>query len=268
VVFVAGVVLVDIHGAAAQDSPEQALEDSPRHHEWVMLETADGRQVRAYIVFPEVDHAATSVVVIHENRGLNPWARSVADKLAAEGYVAIAPDMIHGLGPDGGGTDSFESSDAAREAIYALTDEQVVSALDAAVAYVRGLDSTTDTVAVAGFCWGGGQSFKYATHSADIAAAFVFYGSAVTDPQALARIEAPVYGFYGGNDNRITAAVPEVGRLMAEAGKNFESVVYEGAGHGFMRSGEPADADPANKAAAIQGWERWKQLLAELGSRE
>ena len=119
-------------------------------------------------------------------------------------------------------------------------------------------------MAVGGFCWGGSQTFKYATHSADIAAAFVFYGGSVTDPEAIARIEVPVYGFYGGNDHRITAGVPEVGLLMAEADKTFESVVYEGAGHGFMRSGEAADADPANKTAHDQGWERWKQLLAGL----
>lgn len=251
--------------ASAQDDPAtQALEDSPRHQEWVQIDAGEGRMVRAYVVYPEVDHAATAVVVIHENRGLNDWARSLADQLAARGYVAVAPDFLSGTGPDGGGTDSYESSDAAREGIYNLTLERVMGDLDAAVDYARGLDATTDTVAVAGFCWGGGQAFEFATHNDTIAAAFVFYGRSVTDGDLLARIDAPVFGFYGGNDQRITASVPETEAAMREAEKLYEPVVYEGAGHGFMRSGEADDAGDADKAARTQAWERWERLLEEL----
>ena len=239
------------------------LDESPRHHEWVQITTRAGRTVRAYVAYPQVNKPVLSVLVIHENRGLNDWARNLADQLAEAGYVAIAPDLLSATGPDGGGTESYASRDAAREGIYSLPAEQVLDDLDAATAYVRALESTTDTVAVAGFCWGGSQAFRYAAHSPDIAAAFVFYGSA-PDADTMKRIKAPVYGFYGGNDHRISAAVPNVQESMRQLGKTYAAVVYDGGGHGFMRSGEAPDAEPANKQARAQAWRRWKTLLEGL----
>ncbi len=239
------------------------LEQSPRHHEWVDLTTATGRTVRAYVTYPEVSEAATAVVIIHENRGLTPWVRGLADQASEAGYVAIAPDLLSGSGPAGGGTDSFASGDAARKAIGELPSDQVLSDLDAATDYVRGLASTTDQVSVTGFCWGGGQAFDYACHRADIEAAFVFYGRA-TDADRMAGIRAPVYGFYGGNDHRITASVPEVTEAMQARGKTYLPVVYDGAGHGFMRSGEADDADPADVEARNKAWTRWTTLHAEF----
>ncbi|HEX6986784.1 MAG TPA: dienelactone hydrolase family protein, partial [Planctomycetaceae bacterium] len=233
--------------ADAQDDPaKQRLEKSPRHHEWVEVPAADGRKVRSFLVYPEVDRPATAVVVIHENRGLTDWVRSVADQLAEKGFVAIAPDLLSGTGPNGGGTEAFASQDEARTGISRLSPEQVTSDLDAVVKYVRDLEATNEKVAVAGFCWGGGQAFRYAAHNPEIAGAFVFYGSAPSDEE-LKKIEVPVYGFYGGNDFRITGQVPKVAETMKSAGKRYEPVTYEGAGHGFMRSGEDPNTDPANR---------------------
>jgi carboxymethylenebutenolidase len=215
-------------------------------------------------VFPEVDRAVPAVVIIHENRGLNDWARGVADQIAEAGYVALAPDLLSGTGPDGGGTSSFKSVDDARNAISALTAGQVMADLDAVVAHARAMDATTDTVAVGGFCWGGGQTFSYAARNPEIAAAYVFYGRSVTDEEELAKIKAPVYGFYGGDDFRITGSVEGVAASMKKLGRTFEPVVYEGAGHAFLRSGETAAADHPNRKAYLAAWQRWKELLRRL----
>lgn len=247
----------------AADPVAERLENSPRHHEWVEIAGANGREIRGFLVFPEVDHAATGVVVIHENRGLTDWVRAVADQLAEAGFVALAPDLLSGTGPDGGATDSFETSDAAREAIYRLDADLVLAYLDASVTYLREQPATTDTIAIAGFCWGGGQAFRYATHSDQVAASFVFYGTA-PDAAALGQIAVPVYGFYGGNDFRITGAVPMVAEQMKSAGKTYDPVVYEGAGHGFLRSGEAAEASAADRTAREQAWDRWKEILSGL----
>lgn len=250
---------------AADAEPAGArLERSPRHHEWVEVKTPAGRTVRAFVVYPQVDKPAPGVLVIHENRGLTDWVRGVADRLAEAGYIALAPDLLSGAGPDGGGTAAFPSSDAARDAIYKLPDEQVTADLDACFAWLRGLDATTDAVAVAGFCWGGSQSFRYATHNAELKGAFVFYGSAPQDPVELAKIKAPVFGFYGGKDFRITGEVPKVREAMQQAGKRYEPQIYEGAGHAFLRTGADEPADPANRSAAEQAWQRWLEQLKLL----
>jgi len=253
----------DAHGADT-DPAARRLEDSPRHHEWVEIKSPGDRVVRAFVVFPEVSKPAPAVLVIHENRGLTDWVRSVADRLAEEGYVAMAPDLLSGAGPDRGATASFSTSDAAREAIYKLPDSQVLSDLDACFAYLRELKATDRRVAVAGFCWGGSQSFRYVAHNGDIAAAFVFYGSAPADEDALGKIKAPVYGFYGADDFRITSQVAGVKASLDKLGKRFEPETYAGAGHAFMRSGEAEDASGANRAARDAAWQRWLTLLNGL----
>lgn len=250
--------------AEAQEDPaKERLEKSPRHQEWVEVPATGDRKVKSFVVYPETDQAVPAVIVIHENRGLNDWAKSVADQLAEKGFVAIAPDLLSGTAPGGGGTADFASADAAREGIYQLTPEQVMSDLDAVAKYVSGLDATNDKVVVAGFCWGGGQAFSYAAHNPNLDAAFVFYGTAPSDEQ-LQTLKVPVYGFYGGDDRRITGQVPRVEETLKSAGKKYEPVVYEGAGHGFMRSGEEAGASPANKKGMQEGWERWVGILKKL----
>jgi carboxymethylenebutenolidase len=246
-------------------SPAERLQTSPRHHEFVDVEAPGGRKVHTWVVFPEVDKPATVVIVIHENRGLTDWVRGVADQLAAAGYVALAPDLLSGTAPGGGNTAEYGSEDAARTGIGKLPQKQVTADLDAVFDYAKKMEAGNKVVAVGGFCWGGGQTFAYAAHNPNIAAAFVFYGPAPREEGAYKNIKAPVYGFYGGNDFRITGEVPNVEKRMEQLGKKFEPVAYKGAGHGFMRQGEMTDdKSNADRKARDEAWVRWKKILAEL----
>jgi len=247
--------------ASAQDWAKASLEKSPRHSEWVPLKH-DNRTVQAFIVYPEVKTKAPAVVVIHEIFGLTDWARSLADELAAAGYIAIAPDLLSGFGSKGGGTGDFAGIQDAMKAVSGLDPDTVTADLNAAADYVKHLPSSNGKVAVAGFCWGGSQSFRFATNRHDLSAAFVFYG---TSPKDVTSITAPVYGFYGGNDNRVDATIPDTVTAMKTAGKKYDPVTYDGAGHGFMRAGEdPGNTNPANTTARDQAWERWKTLLKAM----
>jgi carboxymethylenebutenolidase len=260
-----GAVAATPAGAPAQpeDAVRERLDKSPRHHEWVVVKSGE-RALHTFVAFPQATGKTTAVVVLHENKGLTDWVRGVADQLAEAGYIAIAPDLLSGAGPGGGKTSDFANADAAREAIYALAQAQVTADLDALADYARQLPAANGKVAVAGFCWGGGQSFRFATHRHDLAAAFVFYGAFAHSREELAGIVSPVHGFYGGNDARIGETLPATIAAMREAGKSFEPVTYEGAGHGFMRLGEDAAGSEADRKARTAAWERWKDLLKKL----
>jgi len=246
----------------SQDAKER-LEKSPRHLEFIKVKQGK-RELKCFIAFPEVKDKATAVVVIHEIFGLTDWVRGVTDQLAEAGYIAIAPDLLSGAGKGGGGTESFGGGDAVRKAIFALPPDQVTADLNAVVEHVAKLPACNGKVTVAGFCWGGGQAFRFATNNKDIKAAFVFYGPAPTSADEIERIACPVYGFYGGNDARINAGIPKATELMKDAGKTYQPVTYEGAGHGFMRAGEAADAMEANKKGREAAWKRWKELLSKI----
>lgn len=239
------------------------LEKSPRHAEWANVKSGE-REIRSFIVYPEKKEKAVAVLVIHENKGLTDWVRAVADQLAEAGYVAIAPDLLSGIGPKGGGTGDFSNEDAAREAIYKLEPNQVVSDLNAVADYALKLPASNGKLAVAGFCWGGGQSLRYATRRADLKAAFVFYGSFDYTKDDVARIACPVYGFYAGNDERVSGTIPATTSAMKDAGKKYEPVVYEGAGHGFMRAGEDPQGTEADRKAHGEAWERLLKILKAL----
>ncbi|HYL10992.1 MAG TPA: dienelactone hydrolase family protein, partial [Candidatus Acidoferrales bacterium] len=246
--------------ACAQDWAKQSLEKSPRHQEWVDIKH-DNRVVHAFVVYPESKQKSAAIVVIHEIFGLSDWARSVADELAAAGYVAIAPDLLSGFGPNGGGTSAFPGTDDAVKAVSKLDPDTVTADLNAVADYVKKLPAVNGKIAVAGFCWGGGQSFRFATNRSDLSAAFVFYGP---PPQDVSKITAPVYGFYAGNDARIDATIPAATEAMKNANKKYDPVTYEGAGHGFMRAGEDPTREPganeANKKARADAWQRWLSL--------
>ena len=247
--------------AFAQDWAKQILEKSPRHQEWVDVKH-DNRTVHAFVVYPEVKAKAPAVIVIHEIFGLTDWARSEADDLAAAGYIAIAPDLLSGFGPNGSGSSGFSGNQDAMKAVSGLDPDTVTADLNAVADYVKKLPASNGKLAVAGFCWGGGQSFRFATNRKDLNAAFVFYGP---PPKDVSSITAPVYGFYAGNDSRIGATIPATTDAMKQAGKKYDPVTYEGAGHGFMRAGEdPGDTNPANKKAREEAWERWKSLLKSM----
>ncbi len=248
---------------APQDPVKERLENSPRHHEWVQIKVGE-RTLHAFVVFPEVKEKAAAIVVIHENKGLNDWARSAADQFAEAGLIAIAPDLLSGLGPNGGKTSDFPSADAATQALYKLPPDQVTADLNASADYVAKLPACNGKVAVGGFCWGGGQTFRFATNRESVAAAYVFYGPAPEDKAAIAKIKCPVYGFYGENDNRINAGIEKAGAAMKEAGKTYEPVLYKGAGHGFMRAGEMPNAKDDDKKARADAWVRIKDLLKKL----
>jgi carboxymethylenebutenolidase len=246
----------------AQDWARQALEKSSRHGEWVTLKHGD-RAVQAFIVYPEVKGKAAAVVVIHEIFGLTDWVRGVADQLAAAGYIAIAPDLLTGMGPKGGRSSDFPNVDAAREAIGKLDPDAVTADLNAVTDYVRGLPAANGKVAVAGFCWGGAQSFRFAANRKDLSAAFVFYGSPPAQHD-FTTIAAPVYGFYASEDGRITSTVPATTEAMESAGKKYDFFTYQGAGHGFMRLGEDPSGSEPNKKARTEAWQRWLAVLKSM----
>ncbi len=258
---VALVVIFGLSLASAQDWAKQKLEKSPRHGEWVQIKH-DNRTVNAFVVYPESKHKAPVVLVVHEIFGMTDWVRSVADQLAEHGYIAIAPDLLSGMGPNGGKSSDFPSIDAAREAVSKLDPDQVTADLNATADYAKKLPSTNGKLTVVGFCWGGTQSFRFATNRKDLSAAFVFYG---TPPSEVNSITAPVYGFYAGKDERVDATIPQTKEEMKKAGKSYDPVVYDGAGHGFMRAGEdPSDTNPANKKAHDEAWQRWLKLLKKI----
>jgi carboxymethylenebutenolidase len=236
---------------AGADTVGQRLRDSPRHGEWVDIDVpGQPTKLHAWVVYPERKEKAPVVIVIHEIFGLTDWVRGVADQLAADGFVAVAPDLLSGRGPDGGNTDSFEA-DAVRSAIQKLTPDEVTAGLNAARDYATKQPAATEKVATIGFCWGGSQSFSYATRQPELDAAVAYYGTGPKDAAALAKIPCPVAGFYGGDDARVTQTVEPTAAAMKEAGKTYEPHTYDGAGHGFLRQQTGRDA---NLKAAQRAW--------------
>ncbi|HYW71648.1 MAG TPA: dienelactone hydrolase family protein [Pyrinomonadaceae bacterium] len=278
-----------------QDWAKQKLAKSPRHKEWVKVKNGT-REVNSFVVYPESNKKATAVVVIHEIFGMSDWVQQLTDELAEAGYIAIAPDLLSGMGPNGGGTSSLDAN-GVRQAIGALPPDQITADLNAVADYIAKVPGANGKVAVTGYCWGGSQSFRFATNRPSLKAAFVFYGSApsdnaqgqtyTVDKAAVGKIGAPVYGFYAGNDMRIDATIPPTTDAMKELKKPYEPVTYEGAGHGFMRAGEPNNPPPApaaagadeaaakkaadaltayngNRKAHDDAWKRWMAILAKL----
>jgi carboxymethylenebutenolidase len=262
--IILGILLYEQTTAAQEWSQPWAREriaKSPRHSEWVTVKH-DGRNVETLVVYPESKDKRSVVLLIHEIFGLSDWAQELADEVAAAGYIAVAPDLLSGMGPNGGRTKDFPQG-AVTEAVSKLNPDQVTADLNAVADYAKKLPASSGKLYVAGFCWGGGQTFRFATNRDDLSAAFVFYGPP-PPKDAMSRFKAPVYGFYAGNDARIDSTIPDTVAAMKNAGKTYDPVTYEGAGHGFMRAGEtPDDTNPANKKARDDAWKRWKSLLAQ-----
>ena len=281
---------------SAQAWARAALEKSPRHGEYVTIPEVGGRKLQAFVVYPEVKDKAPVVVLIHEIFGESDWFKLMADELAGAGYIVVAPDLLSGWGPVAaagapmaampgmsgddhshmtpaanaspgaaftaampGGTTAFPPDQVTR-AVMALDAGEVTTDLDAAADYGKKLPAANGKLFVAGFCWGGSKSFLYATHRKDLSAAFVFYGTPPPTAE-MKNITAPVYGFYAENDVRVTQTVFNATVDMKAAGKFYDPVVYDGAGHGFMRAGEAPDASAANAAARAEGFRRLVKLL-------
>ena len=241
--------------APAQEWAKPRLNNSPRHGEWVEYKSGE-RTLKAFVVYPERKEKAPVVLVIHEIFGLTDWVRGVCDQLAENGVIAIAPDLLTGQ--------TYADVDGARKAIAALPKEQVIADLNATAEYAQKIPAGNGSLAVCGFCWGGGWTFAYATMNPKLKAAYSFYGPIPDDTAGFAKIACPVYGFYGEKDERVNAGIPNAEAAMRTAGKKYEPVIYKGAGHGFMRAGESPEGSADDKKAREDAWARWKTLLKEL----
>ncbi len=261
--------LVGAGTAAAQLLPASAatardrLNASPRHGEWVSVPAGDGDAVESWIVYPERSDPAPVIVVLHEIFGLTDWIRAVADEFAANGFIAVAPDLLTGKGPAGGRTDSVDR-DGAVALIRGLDAGEVHGRLQAVAAWATALPAARTEYGMVGFCWGGRTSFAYAAGDPDLGAAVVYYGTS-PEEEALAAVAAPVLGLYGGDDARVNATIPAAQDRMEELGKVFEVEIFEGAGHGFLRAQE--DREGRNLTAASQAWPRTVRFFRRhLGS--
>jgi carboxymethylenebutenolidase len=246
---------------ADEEGAKARLSASPRHSEWVKI-GAGGGVVNTFVVYPERKDKAPVVIVIQEIFGLSDWIRGVADQLAAEGFIAVAPDLLSGHGPNGGGTESYPSRDDVTKAVMGLAQPEMTARLNAVREYGLKLPAANGKSATVGYCFGGSQSFAYALSQPGLNAAVVYYGTAPNragTPQgsfvpavSMAQIKAPVLGLYGGADARIGATIPATEAKMKELGKTFEPHTFENAGHGFLRA--QTGQNGANMKATEQAW--------------
>ena len=258
VVAIAALVLAQsLPAEEIKDFGRERLNSSPRHADWVDIKSGD-RTIKAFVVYPESKNKTPAVLVISEIFGLTDWVRSLCDELAENGVIAIAPDLHSGQ--------KFEDLDAARKATSALPKEQVKADLNATADYALKIPACNGTLAVCGFCWGGGWAFQYASINPKLKAAYSFYGVAVDNADDAKKVACPVYGLYAESDERVDATIPKAEELMKAAGKKYEPVIYKGAGHGFMRSGEPNNPNvrDGDRKARDEAWARWKTLLKQL----
>ena len=243
---------------ASDEESRNRLNSSPRHGEWLKIESG-GETINAWIVFPERSDPAPVVMVIHEIYGLTDWIRAVADQLAADDYIAIAPDLLSGKGPHGGGTESVDR-DGAVALVRSLEWSEVVSRLNDTARHATALPAAQDKLAVLGFCWGGSSSFAYAGEREDLAAAVVYYGSTPT-PEVMAQIQTPVLGLCGGDDARVNRTIPAAETEMQRLDKSYRKEIYAGAGHGFLRA--QGAREGANLEASQQAWSRTLSFLKQ-----
>lgn len=244
--------------APSAESAPTSLKDSPRHGEWVDIALPGSEtKIKSWVVYPERKENAPVVIVIHEIFGLTDWIRGVTDALAANGFIAIAPDLLSGMGPNGGGTESL--GDKVREEIRKISPEEQAKRLDAVAAYAGTIESANGKYGAIGFCWGGSASFNYAARQPALGAAVVYYGTAPGEKELLANITCPVLGLYGGNDNRVTSTVERTEGSMKELQKSYTVHTYEGAGHGFLR--QQSGQNGANEKAAKQAWDETLSFL-------
>ncbi len=240
------------HLPPGEEQAKARLNASPRHGEYADIALAGGGTLRTWVSYPERKDKAPVVIVIHEIFGLSDWVRGVADQLAADGYIAIAPDLLSGKGPNGGGTDAFASRDDVVAGVRGLAEDDVVTRLNAVRDYGLKLPAANGKTATVGYCWGGSTSFTYATRQPGLNAAVVFYGTSPSAPGTLSAIKAPVLGLYGENDARVNATIDGAKAEMAKLNKVFEPHIYPGAGHGFLRA--QSGQDGANLKATEAAW--------------
>jgi carboxymethylenebutenolidase len=246
---------------AHEHNAKAALDTSPRHGEMVEIAWAkDKPPLRTWVAFPERKDKAGVVIVIQEIFGLTDWLRAVGDQLAREGFIALVPDLISGLGPNGGGTESVASRDEVVKLVRGLTPDETLLRLNAVRAYAAKLPASSGKVATMGFCWGGARSFAYAAATPPPDAAVVYYGSS-PDSAAVLSVKAPVLGLYGGDDARVNATIEPAKAALKPLNRFYEANLYEGAGHGFLRA--QLGREGANMKATQQAWPRTIAFLRE-----
>jgi carboxymethylenebutenolidase len=226
------------------------VERSPRHGEWAMVRTSTGDSVRAWVVYPERSTKAPVVLVVHEIFGISPWIRAVTDQLAAEGFIAIAPDLLTGK-PVGGTADSADAQAAVAQ-VRQLQQAEVQSRLLAVAQYGMNLPAAEKRYGIVGFCWGGSTVFQHAATAPGLGAAVAYYGGVNVQQVDLTKAKAPVLALYGENDARVNATIPAADSALKRAGVPWEYAVYPGAGHGFLRQQDGQNG--ANLAATQQAW--------------
>lgn len=243
----------------AAEFVEAALAASPRHGEWVDVKMGDGTPIRTWTVFPERSSRAGAVIVVHENRGLNDWARAVADQLAEDGFVAIAVDLLSGKGPGGGHTDSIPPGEVGK-VLASLTRQEINERLDTVRAHAIQIPAANGRVGIIGFCWGGSTVFQYAVHQPALNAGVVYYGGAPQDPALLDRIEAPLLGLFGEDDARVNTSVLTAMPMLNKERDVLDAHMFPGAGHGFLRQQYGREA---NLRAAERAWPMTLRFLRE-----
>lgn len=242
-----------------EEQATAALSSSPRHGEFIEIPYESGKTpITSWIVYPERKDKAPVVIVIFEIYGVSDWIRSVADQLAREGFIAVAPDLISGFGPGGGGTSSVSTRDSVVQMIRNLNPEESYKRLRAVRSYATGLPAANGKSATVGYCWGGSRSFGFACVEPELNVAVVYYGTS-PDSTELTKLGAPVLGLYGADDARVNATIEPAAAHVKRLGKTYEYEIYEGAGHGFLRA--QSGRDGANLRATQQAWPRTISFL-------
>ena len=237
----------------AAEQLASALKSSPRKSEWVDIKGSNGTPIKSFVVYPDRRDKAPVAIVIQEIFGLSDWIRGVADQVAKEGFIAIAPDFMSGMGPNKGGSAELGEQGSTRE-IGKLTDDDKVRILNDVRAYALTIPSANGKLGTVGFCWGGGTSFLYAMKQPALNAAVSYYGPMPADAAAYANVKAPVLGLYGGNDTRVNPNIEAAKAGMAQAKAEYDPHIFEGAGHGFLRQQAGNANAPGNLKAAEQAW--------------
>jgi len=244
----------------AQDWAQQEVDKSPRRHESVAVKYG-ARSLDTFIAYPETRGKSPAVVIIHDVIAFAPWVENVADRFAEAGYLALAPDMLSGRSPEE--RQPIRSEGKTVGPARRLPLPQVTADLNALADYALKLPACNGKVCVVGFSWGGDEAFRFATNRRDLAAAFIFYGKCA-EPAKIPDIQAPVYGFYAGTDTNVGATIPDTTKQMKAAGKFYDPVIFEGAGHGFMQAGAAPNAKEADKKAWDASWVKLKALRSKF----
>ena len=246
----------------AQDFAQKQLEESPRYHEWIKLKSGE-RTLHCFVAYPENKDSTSAVILIHENQGLNDWMRLAADQVAAQGFIAIVPDLLSGFDLKNRRSSDFASSEEVVNAIEKLGDDQITQDLDAAFNYILAVPSCNGKVFAMGFGWGGTQAFRYTTNNAFLRGAIVFYGTSYTEKKDLKRTACPIYGLYAANDDAINETIDPTMELMSEVNRDYDYTVFQKADHGFMRLGDdPTAAGTKNQEARDAAWQMVQAILS------